>query len=123
MKRWALTIGFLAFAGLAWAGTDAYFAGRSLRMTRKTNGTCEGQTAYSCIWFDTLNGFRYWNGSSSHHVATGVPTAGRIVVGSTTVTGDGGTTTWTVLNPGTANQVLSTNITDAGVTTLKWVAH
>lgn len=57
----------------AWAAVDAFFAGRSIRMTRTTYGAasnCDGVSAYSCLQFDNAPSpkVRFWNGTTYGHV-------------------------------------------------------
>ncbi len=93
---------------------DAFFAGRSVRMTRTAAATCSG--AVSCIWFDTTAGFRYWNGTASLYVTASTEstaTKGKLLVGNGT--------NWVSLPEGTTGQVLTSKPTDmGGPTGLVW---
>lgn len=117
-----MVITLVLCSGVALAATDAFFGGRALRMTRIVSGKCTNN-AYSCIWFDVTNHFRFWNGSTDDYVVThnpvpdaGIPPKGSIL-GST---GSG----WYTLPPGTAGQVLEYRPTDmGGPAGLKWVNH
>jgi hypothetical protein len=107
-----IALGMFIFVPLAWAATDAFFAGRSLRMTKITAGKCT-DSAYRCIWFDITTRFRFWNGTADDYVVTtasvpdgGVPPKGRILCS------DG--TEWESLPAGTAGQVLTYRPTDMG---------
>ncbi len=115
IKKWPFVVSLLLCAGLAWA-TDAFFAGRAIRMTRIAASTCAGDR--NCVWFDTSNRFRYWNATTSLYVTgstEGTPTKGKILVG------DG--TNWVSLAAGSNKQVLTVNTTDGGLPTgLKWVS-
>ncbi len=81
---------FVVGCGVAYAATDAFFAGRSLRMTRIAEGKCT-TAAYSCSWFDTSKFQRFWNGSHDLYTPNAnnaIPTTGRYVL--VTDTTDGG---------------------------------
>ncbi len=82
-RRWfVLAPLLLVGCTLAYAATDAFFAGRSIRMTRIAAGTCTN-AAYSCSWFDTSKIQRFWNGSHDLYTvnANGAPPAsGRYVL-------------------------------------------
>lgn len=110
--RIPLIVTLVLCAGIAIAGTDAYFAGRSLRMTKISAGKCV-DSAYRCIWFDITSRFRFWNGTNDDYVVTtapvpdaGVPPKGDILCA------DG--TQWKVIAGGTTGQVLTYRPTDMG---------
>ncbi len=115
LKRWPLIVTLMLCGGVALA-TDAYFAGRALRMTRVAASTCDA-SAYSCAWFDTGSRERFWNGVTSLftvNTTEGTPTAGKVLYGNGT--------NWVSLAAGTSKQVLTTQVTDGGVTQLRWVS-
>ncbi len=92
-KRIGVGLFLLAAMGLAlpyaFAATDAFFGGRSLRMTRISAGKCT-DSAYSCLWFDTVKRMRFWNGSNDLYTPNAnmaVPTSGKYVLVTDTVDG------------------------------------
>lgn len=111
MTRWKLLLAVAALALLwplarvAWAATDAFFAGRALRMTRVAAATSKcSDAAYSCLQYDdaTPSRPRYWNGSVLTQVITTpspAPNTGAILYGNGT--------NWIQLPPGSNGQVLT----------------
>jgi len=88
-KKWFLLFGFLAGCGVAYAATDAFYAGRALRMTRIASGKCT-DSSYSCGWFDTTRLSRFWNGKNDLYTVNAngaVPTSGKYVLVTDSVDG------------------------------------
>ena len=116
LKKWPVITTIVLCAGLAWA-TDAFFAGRAVRMTKTAAATCS-DSGINCSWFDTSNRERFWNGTTSLYTTNSTestPTKGKILVGNGT--------NWVSLASGTNKQVLTVNTTDGGLPTgLKWVS-
>ncbi len=90
LKRWfVLAPLLLVGCTLAYAATDAFFAGRSVRMTKTAAATCTG-SAINCLWFDTTSRMRFWNGTDSLYTANSnnaMPTSGRWVLATDPVDG------------------------------------
>ena len=88
-KKWFVLFGFLAGCGVAYAATDAFYAGRALRMTRVAASKCT-DSAYSCEWFDTTSNERYWDGVRSRYTVNAnaaAPTSGKYVLVTDAVDG------------------------------------
>jgi hypothetical protein len=117
MKRWMLALVVFLAALPVGAATDAFFAGRSLRMTRIDTGKCTS-SAYSCSWFDTSNKSRFWDGTNDTYVATANATDGGVMPPKGTIVYSTGTA-WRSLSAPTGRQVLAIDKTDGG---LKWVS-
>lgn len=119
VARWPLVLIFMLCTGipLAWAATDAYFAGRAIRMTKTAAATCTDAN-HNCKWFDTSSRERFWNGTTSLYTTNSTestPTKGKILVGNGT--------NWVSLAAGSNGQVLATDTTDGGLPTgLRWEA-
>lgn len=117
LKRWHLFLLLgIAGCGVAYAATDAFFAGRALRMTKTAAATCSN-AAYNCEWFDTSNRQRFWNGTTSLYTVDstdGTQQAGKVLYSNGT--------NWVTLAPGNSKQALVTQVTDGGVKQLRWVS-
>ncbi len=110
-KHKALIFVTLMFCPLIAFAVDAFFAGRSVRMTKTAAGTCQadGGNSVNCEWFDTSNRERFWNGTASLYTTNsteGTPSKGKILVGNGT--------NWQSIAAGTSGQVLTALPTDMG---------
>ena len=109
---WPVLVTLLLCGGIALA-TDAFFAGRAVRITQTAAATCSNAN-YNCKWFDTSNRERFWNGTTSLYTTNSTestPTKGKILYGNGT--------NWVSLSAPNGRQVLAVDKTDGG---LKWVS-